>query len=150
MLELCHYSTKVGENFEYCTSQMPKNASGGGNYCIFKFQIFLPPKLNLQISFPSQKLSSPGKINNQFPPQANQIQNFHSSPKVWGGMTLWYHKRKYKFLTYQKGVVHLPNHKAVSPCWKDKFILLPLKDWKILKDGPYWHKKNTFVLWKCK
>ena len=44
-------------NFEYCTSQMPKNVSWGENCYIFKFQICLPPKLNLPISFPSQKLS---------------------------------------------------------------------------------------------
>ena len=68
-----------------CLEMLP----GGGNCCIFKFQICFPPKLNLQILFPSQKLSSPGKKNNQFPPQANQIPNFHSSPEVWGGMTLW-------------------------------------------------------------
>ena len=42
MFEFWHYSTMIGENFEYCTSQMSKNASGGGNYCIFKFQICLP------------------------------------------------------------------------------------------------------------
>ena len=42
ILKICHYSTMVGENFEYCTSQMPRNASGGGFCCIFKFQICSP------------------------------------------------------------------------------------------------------------
>ena len=86
MLEFWHDSTAVGENIEYCISQMPRNALGGH---LQISNMSLPqPKLNLQISFPNHKLYSPGKKIINSPPQANQSQNFHSSPKVWGGMTL--------------------------------------------------------------
>ena len=32
MLEFWHYSTMVGEHFEYCTSQMPRNTSKSSYY----------------------------------------------------------------------------------------------------------------------
>ena len=68
---------------------MPRNALGGGNYCIFKFQICLPPTSWIYKShFLAKNFPPKAKwiIN---VPQANQIQNFHSFLKVWGGMTLW-------------------------------------------------------------
>ena len=63
---------------------MPTNASGGGNCYIFKSQISLQPKLNLQISFPRQKLFSPGKTNNQFPRPGKSDLKFPFLPKGFG------------------------------------------------------------------
>ena len=62
-------------------------------YAYKKKHVWLPPKLNLQILFPSQKLSSPGKKNNQFPPGKSDTK-FPFLPKDLGRndtMQIWYH-----------------------------------------------------------
>ena len=129
MLELRHYSTMVGENFEYCTSQMPRNASGRGNYYIFKFQICLPPKLNLRISFPSQKLSSPGKINNQFPPP-RQIRSKISIPPQRFGEEWHYAKRNQYWsclIIFQIWVLLLIKELLI----KKKSCILKVRSWSL-------------------